>query len=96
VEGRDEARTAPAVRRNVRLAIWDTYDFLKAKLNGGIDVAKSMESDRAILVKKKQPTMEKAVIKIQKHSSLDHKSVISVPEDSAGKNRVRIASKLQK
>ena len=64
MEARDEARTAPAVRRNVRLAIWDTYDYLKAKLNGGIDVTKSLESDRAILKKNKQKTMEKAVFRI--------------------------------
>lgn len=64
MEARDEARTAPAVRRNVRLAIWDTYDYLKAKLNGSIDVTKSLESDRAILIKNKQKTMEKAVFRI--------------------------------
>ena len=54
VEARDDARTAPAARRNVRLAIWDTYDYLKAKLNG--EVTKSLETDRAILIKKNQPT----------------------------------------
>jgi hypothetical protein len=55
VEAGDDARTAPAARRNVRLAIWDTYDYLKAKLNG--EVTKSLDTDRAILIKKKQPTM---------------------------------------
>lgn len=58
-------RTAPAARRNVRLAIWDTYDYLKAKLNGGVDVTKSLESDKAIVIIKKQKTMEKAVFKFR-------------------------------
>lgn len=94
VDARDDARTAPAARRNVRLAIWDTYDYLKAKLNG--EVTKSLETDRAILIKKNQPTMQRAVIKIQRNSPPHQKSVISVPEDSAGKNRVRIANRLKK
>jgi len=46
----------------VRLAIWDTYDYLKAKING-FEV-KPVDTDRVILIKKKQPAMKKAVIKV--------------------------------